>query len=363
MKILVTGGAGFIGSAVIRYLLQSTDCHIVNIDKLTYAATLTSLVAVADHPRYRFEKADIGDAPAVARILAEHQPDAIMHLAAETHVDRSIDGPAAFIETNVVGTYTLLEQALTYWRGLADSRRAAFRFHHVSTDEVYGALGPEGKFTEQTPYDPRSPYSASKAASDHLVSAWRHTYGLPVVISNCSNNYGPYQFPEKLIPLTILKGLNGEPMPVYGAGDNVRDWLHVGDHARALWAILSKGRVGERYNVGGDCQRSNLQVVRSLCAVLDELRPLAGGRSHAQLITFVADRPGHDLRYAIDASKTMRELGWAPRIDFSSGLADTVRWYLDNADWWRPLAADGYRGDRLGRSTAAEKSGVPSAAV
>jgi dTDP-glucose 4,6-dehydratase len=348
MKILVTGGAGFIGSAVIRHFLRDTNYRIVNLDKLTYSATLTSLASVADNPRYRFEKGDICDGPAIARILAEHQPDAVMHLAAESHVDRSIDGPAAFIETNVVGTYTLLDQVLSYWRGLPEGRRAAFRFHHVSTDEVYGSLGPVGKFTEQTAYDPRSPYSASKAASDHLVSAWHHTYGLPVVVSNCSNNYGPYQFPEKLIPLIILKGLNGEPMPVYGKGENVRDWLHVEDHARALHLVLTKGRVGERYNVGGDSERTNLQVVQSLCAVLDDLRPLSEGRSHTQLITFVTDRPGHDLRYAIDATKTTRELGWAPSFDFSTGLADAVRWYLDNADWWRPLAAGGYQGDRLG---------------
>ncbi|HLN24919.1 MAG TPA: dTDP-glucose 4,6-dehydratase [Patescibacteria group bacterium] len=346
MKILVTGGAGFIGSAVIRHVLQDTDCHIVNIDKLTYAATLTSLASVADYPRYRFEKADIGDGAAVARILTEHQPDAVMHLAAETHVDRSIDGPATFIATNVVGTFTLLEQVLGYWRGLPEDRRAAFRFHHVSTDEVYGSLGPnDGAFTEQTAYAPRSPYSASKAAADHLAAAWHHTYGLPVIVSNCSNNYGPYQFPEKLIPLIILKGQCGKPMPVYGTGEHRRDWLHVEDHARALYAILTKGRVGERYNVGGGNERSNIEVVRALCTILDELRPRPDGRPHAQAITFVADRPGHDLRYAIDAGKTMRELGWTPKFGFATGLADTVQWYLDHAEWWRPLI---YRGDRLG---------------
>ncbi|MDQ0359266.1 dTDP-glucose 4,6-dehydratase, partial [Rhodoplanes tepidamans] len=308
-RILVTGGAGFIGSAVAHHLVDDLGASVLVVDKLTYAGNLASLAGLEGKPGFRFVRADICDAPRMAALFAEHDPDAVMHLAAESHVDRSIDGPMAFVETNVVGTCVLLQAALAHWRALAPERAKAFRFHHVSTDEVYGTLGETGQFTETTPYDPRSPYSASKAASDHLVSAFGHTYGLPVVISNCSNNYGPRQFPEKLIPLNLIKGLAGEPMPVYGAGTNVRDWLHVEDHARALALILARGRVGETYNVGGAAERQNIEVVRTLCAVLDELAPRAAG-SHADLITFVRDRPGHDFRYAIDFSKLEAELGW-----------------------------------------------------
>jgi len=354
MKLLVTGGAGFIGSAVIRLVLAETDAAVVNLDKLTYAANPDALAAVAHEPRYRFEKVDIGDRPEVERVFREHRPDAVMHLAAESHVDRSIDAPAAFLQTNVVGTCTLLEVALDYWRSLPAERRAGFRFHHVSTDEVYGSLGATGRFLETTAYAPNSPYSASKAASDHFVRAWHHTFGLPVVTSNCSNNYGPWQFPEKLIPLITINALLGVRLPVYGKGENVRDWLYVEDHARALWRILTAGRIGETYNVGGDSERRNLAVVEAICDLVDGLAPPLPGGPRRRLIDFVSDRPGHDLRYAIDATKVTAELGWRPREDFTSGLARTVAWYLDNRAWWERLRARVYAGDRLGlvRETA-----------
>lgn len=349
MKIVVTGGAGFIGSAVIRHLIADTNMSVVNLDKLTYAANLDSLAAIADHPRYAFEKVDICDRAEVARVLREHQPDAIMHLAAESHVDRSIDAPSAFIETNVVGTCALLDQALAYWRGLEGERKAAFRFHHVSTDEVFGTLGATGLFTETTPYAPNSPYSASKAASDHFVRAWHHTYGLPVVTSNCSNNYGPWQFPEKLIPLITTNALLGQPLPVYGKGDNIRDWLYVDDHARALWTILTQGQVGESYNVGGNSERKNIDVVEAICDLVDaKAGPLPDGKPRRSLITYVTDRPGHDQRYAIDASKIAAELNWTPRETFETGLAATVGWYLDQRDWWQTLRQSRYDGRRLG---------------
>ena len=346
--LLVTGGAGFIGSEVVRQLLAETDWTVVNVDKLTYAGNLESLESVAGHPRYRFEQVDICEAPAVRGLFERHRPGAVMHLAAESHVDRSIDGPGEFVRTNVWGTYTLLQEALRHWRTLPPERRAAFRFHHVSTDEVYGSLGPTGRFTEDTPYAPNSPYSASKASSDHLVRAWFHTYGLPVVTSNCSNNYGPFQFPEKLIPLVTLNALEGRPLPVYGKGDNVRDWLYVGDHARALRSVLTAGTPGETYNVGGNNERTNLEVVRTICAVLDELLPDSPHRPHERLVTFVTDRPGHDRRYAIDASKIARELGWTPAESFESGLRKTVRWYLENPRWWRRVQDGSYQRERLG---------------
>lgn len=347
---MVTGGAGFIGSAVVRQLIDETDATVINVDKLTYAGNLESLAEVAGSPRYHFEQVDICDAPAVQRLFANYQPDAIMHLAAESHVDRSIDGPAEFIQTNIVGTYTLLDTARGYWSGLSGERKAAFRFHHISTDEVYGSLGADGLFTEETAYEPNSPYSASKASSDHLVRAWHHTYGLPVVTTNCSNNYGPYHFPEKLIPLVIIKALRGESLPIYGKGDNVRDWLYVEDHARALRLVLEQGRLGETYNIGGHNERTNLQVVQGICALLDELLPQSPHKPHANLITFVADRPGHDKRYAIDASKIERELGWRPQESFESGLRKTVQWYLRNSAWWQRVLDGSYRGERLGLS-------------
>ena len=340
-KILITGGAGFIGSAVIRQLIAETTATVINVDKLTYAGNLQSLSAVADDPRYRFEQVDICDAAEVARLFREHQPDAVMHLAAESHVDRSITGPAAFIETNVVGTYTLLEAAREYWGSLPVERRNAFRFHHISTDEVYGSLGDSGFFTEDTAYQPNSPYSASKASSDHLVRAWHHTYGLPVVTTNCSNNYGPYHFPEKLIPLIILNAVNGKPLPIYGKGDNIRDWLYVDDHARALRLVLERGDVGETYNIGGWNEKTNLEVVHAVCAMLDELRPQ--GAPHASLITYVQDRPGHDRRYAIDASKIAEELGWKPQETFETGLRKTVEWYLANTDWVSAVVSGEYQ--------------------
>ena len=346
-KVIVTGGAGFIGSALIRYLIRETEVEVLNLDKLTYAGNPASLKEVDDSPRYHFSRTDICDAPAVAALFNEFRPDAIMHLAAESHVDRSIDNPLEFVRTNVLGTATLLNAALDYWRGLAAEKREAFRFQHISTDEVYGSLGPTGLFTEKTPYDPRSPYSASKASSDHMVRAWHHTFGLPVLLSNCSNNYGPYHFPEKLIPLVILNALDGKPLPIYGKGENIRDWLYVEDHARALWLINRKGKVGETYNIGGRNERTNIQVVRAICAILDELRPKTSG-SYADQITFVSDRPGHDLRYAIDADKLRRELGWEPREDFDSGLKLTVEWYLNNDWWWRPIREGKYAGERLG---------------
>jgi len=348
MKILVTGGAGFIGSAVCRLFVGELGATVLNVDKLTYAANLASLKSLADYPRYRFHRADIGDRPAIADLLRSLAPDAILHLAAESHVDRSIDGPGEFIKTNIDGTYALLETALEYWRGLPADRAARFRFHHVSTDEVFGSLGPDGKFSEESRYQPNSPYAASKAASDHLVRAWQETFGLPVVLSNCSNNYGPYHFPEKLIPLAILKALHGEPIPVYGKGDNVRDWLYVDDHARALHAVLTRGRPGDSYNIGGDGERTNLEVVAGICELLDQLQPRSPHRPHAQLIEFVADRPGHDRRYAMDASKIQRELGWRPRETFETGLRNTVAWYLDNRWWWEPIWSERYRGVRLG---------------
>jgi dTDP-glucose 4,6-dehydratase len=346
MKIIVTGGAGFIGSAVVRTLLREDGPQVVNLDKLTYAGNLESLASVAASPRYSFAHMDICDAQGVAALLDAEQPDAIMHLAAESHVDRSIDGPMAFVETNIVGTAILLQAALRYWRSLKGARKEQFRFHHISTDEVFGSLGAAGLFREDTPYAPNSPYSASKAASDHLVRAWHHTYGFPAVMTNCSNNYGPFQFPEKLIPLTILRTMEGKPLPVYGRGENVRDWLHVEDHALALIAVLKQGRLGETYNIGGGAERQNIDVVRGICGLLDEIRP--GQRPHADLITFVADRPGHDLRYAIDSSKIRQELGWVPRESFESGLAHTVRWYLDNRKWWERIISGSYRTERLG---------------
>src|SRR3954464_2361904 len=342
MKILVTGGAGFIGSAVCRLFVGEFGATILNVDKLTYAANPESLKPIADDPRYRFCHADILDRTLIAELLRSFAPDAILHLAAESHVDRSIDGPGEFIKTNIEGTYALLETALDYWRGLPAEPAARFRFHHVSTDEVFGSLGPEGRFSEQSRYEPNSPYAASKAASDHLVRAWHETYGLPTVLSNCSNNYGPYHFPEKLIPLAILKALHGEEIPVYGKGDNVRDWLHVEDHASALYAVLTRGRPGESYNVGGDGERTNLEVVTAICGLLDEFRPGSPHRPHAKLIAFVTDRPGHDRRYAIDASKIRRELGWRPRHKFDEAIRSTIAWYRDNEQWWRGVKSGDY---------------------
>jgi dTDP-glucose 4,6-dehydratase len=347
-RYLVTGGAGFIGSAVVRHLIGATSHHVLVVDKLTYAGNLDNLAPVASDPRYRFARADICDGRAMRELMAAFEPDVVMHLAAESHVDRSIDGPGEFIETNVVGTFTLLQAALFYWRTLDKAAAEAFRFHHVSTDEVFGSLGAEGHFTETTPYRPNSPYSASKAASDHLVRAWGHTYGLPVLLSNCSNNYGPYHFPEKLIPLVTLNALEGKPIPVYGRGDNVRDWLYVEDHARALQTVAERGRVGESYNVGGDAEKTNLEVVRSICALIDEFDLRPAPRSSERLIRFVEDRPAHDRRYAIDASRLRTELGWSPRETFESGLRATVRWYLDNSAWWQRIRTRIYRGERLG---------------
>jgi dTDP-glucose 4,6-dehydratase len=348
MRVLITGGAGFIGSAVARRFIAESSDEILVFDKLTYAGNLDSLAPIARNSRYSFRQADICDRAAVAKALADFQPDVLMHLAAESHVDRSIDGPAAFIETNVVGTFTLLDAALEYWRALPKEKAAAFRFQHISTDEVFGTLGEEGLFREDTPYSPNSPYSASKAGSDHLVRAWRETYGLPTVVTNCSNNYGPYHFPEKLIPLMILNALEGKPLPVYGRGENVRDWLFVDDHAAALMLVAREGVVGQSYNVGGRNEMKNIDVVHTICDILDELRPSPGG-SYRNLITFVTDRPGHDLRYAIDCSKIERELGWLPRETFETGLRKTVQWYLDNAAWWQAIRSGKYRGERLGR--------------
>jgi len=351
-RILVTGGAGFIGSAVVRHLVRhTTDTQVLNLDCLTYAGNLSSLKEVASSPRYQFSKTDISDACAVRDVIFEWEPDAIMHLAAESHVDRSIDGPAAFVSTNVSGTFNLLDAARHYRDQLPTLKRDAFRFLHISTDEVYGSLGPQGLFTEKTPYAPRSPYSASKAAADHFVQAWFHTYGLPVLITNCSNNYGPFHFPEKLIPLIILKALEEQPLPVYGKGDNIRDWLHVEDHARALCLVLDKGSPGEKYNVGGSNERTNLQVVETICDILDERLPLASGKSRRELITFVADRPGHDRRYAIDATRLITELGWNPHYTFETGIRATVDWYLENEWWWRPIRDRKYAGQRLGGKT------------
>jgi dTDP-glucose 4,6-dehydratase len=343
VKLLVTGGAGFIGSAVVRQAIGQGH-EVVNLDALTYAACLDNVASVADAPGYSFVQGDIRNGAVLETVFAEHAPDAVMHLAAESHVDRSIDGPGAFIDTNVVGTYTLLQAARGYWEG--QGKPEAFRFHHISTDEVFGSLGATGQFTEETPYVPRSPYSASKAASDHLVRAWWHTYGLPVVLSNCSNNYGPYHFPEKLIPVVILNALAGKPIPVYGAGENVRDWLYVEDHADALLTVVSKGQVGRSYNIGGENEARNIDLVRMICALMDEMVP--EGAPHARLITFVTDRPGHDLRYAIDPKRMRGELGWRPSVTLEEGLRRTVRWYLDNRDWWQALQGRDGVGQRLG---------------
>ncbi|MDF8358670.1 dTDP-glucose 4,6-dehydratase [Ensifer adhaerens] len=349
MRILVTGGAGFIGSALVRHLIENTEHKVLNFDKLTYAGTLTSLSPVASSPRYRFNQGDVCDERAVVAAIDDFQPDVITHLAAESHVDRSIDGPGAFIQTNIVGAYTMLAAALDYWRKLPIDRGQAFRFHHISTDEVFGSLGETGYFTETTPYDPRSPYSASKAGSDHLVSAWGHTFGLPVLITNCSNNYGPYHFPEKLIPLMIVKALAGEPLPVYGNGANVRDWLYVEDHVRALQCVFEKGVPGQAYNVGGNSERRNIDVVRAVCEILDRLHPREDGQSYIGQITYVADRPGHDQRYAIDATKIGGDLGWRPIESFESGIEKTVGWYLTNRDWWAEI---------LDRTQAAQRRGL-----
>jgi dTDP-glucose 4,6-dehydratase len=349
-RILVTGGAGFVGSALLHHLIADTGHHVLNLDSLTYAGNLSSLDGVAQDSRYRFVRGDVCDAALVGAILEEFRPDVITHLAAESHVDRSIDGPAPFIQTNIVGTFVLLSRALEYWRGLGREARARFRFLHISTDEVFGSLGDEGLFSEATPYDPRSPYSASKASSDHLVRAWGHTYGLPILVTNCSNNYGPRQFPEKLIPLTIINALAERPLPIYGAGRNVRDWLHVEDHARALTRVLVAGKPGESYLIGGRNERANIEVVERICACLDVLHPRPNGGAHRELITFVADRPGHDLRYAIDPAKIARELGWEPRESFDTALAQTVRWYMDNEAWWRPIMQRAKAGERLGHS-------------
>ncbi len=347
-RYLITGGAGFIGSAVVRHLVRETDHRVCVADKLTYAGNLASLEPVATNPRYSFVRADIADAPRMKELFSSFRPDVVMHLAAESHVDRSIDGPAAFMQTNIIGTYTLLEAALAYWRGLSKSAQGDFRFHHISTDEVFGSLDADGCFTETSAYDPRSPYSASKAASDHLVRSWHHTYGLPVLITNCSNNYGPYHFPEKLIPLTIINGLEGRKLPVYGNGSNVRDWLYVEDHARALLAAVHGGRPGETYCIGGRSERTNLDVVKAICALLDELAPSKAVRSRESLIAFVTDRPGHDLRYAIDPTRICTELGWQPRESFESGLHKTVSWYLNNRPWWQAIRDNVYAGERLG---------------
>ena len=348
MRILVTGGAGFIGSALVRRLIEHTDHEVLVFDKLTYAGVLSSLEPAAASERYAFVQADICDVAAVSRNLNSFKPQVVAHLAAESHVDRSIDGPGAFVQTNLVGTFVMLNQVLEYWRTLPDDAKAEFRFHHISTDEVFGTLGEEGLFTETTPYDPRSPYSASKAGSDHLVRAWGHTYGLPVLVTNCSNNYGPYHFPEKLIPLIIIRALNGEPLPVYGDGMNVRDWLFVDDHARALQTVFEKGQPGETYNVGGDSERTNIDVVKTICGILDRLRPRADGLRYAEQITFVTDRPGHDQRYGIDASKIAADLGWVPSVSFEQGIEQTVRWYLENQSWWQDILDARYATQRLG---------------
>ena len=346
-KVIVTGGAGFIGSALIRHLVGNHLAEVVNLDKLTYAGNLESLQSIEKSPLYHFEQADICDPVAVKRLFDDFQPDTIMHLAAESRVDRSIDDPLCFVKTNVLGTANLLQCALEYWRPLPEERKAAFRFQHISTDEVYGSLGATGFFKETTPYDPKSPYSASKASSDHLVRAWGHTFNLPVLLSNCSNNYGPFHFPEKLIPLVILNALDGKPLPIYGKGENVRDWLYVEDHAKALWLINEKGVPGETYNIGGHNERTNLEVVNTICDILDDLRPKQQGKYSDQIV-FVTDRPGHDLRYAIDSDKLQKDLGWRPEENFDTGIRKTVQWYLDNAWWWKPIREKKYAGQRLG---------------
>ncbi|MFA5983894.1 MAG: dTDP-glucose 4,6-dehydratase [Methylococcaceae bacterium] len=353
MKILVTGGAGFIGSALVRHIINQTADSVINVDKLTYAGNLESLKSVENNPRYAFTQLDICDPAPLNAVFKQHQPDVVMHLAAESHVDRSIDGPADFIQANIVGTYTLLEAAREYWVTLADVQKQGFRFHHISTDEVYGALGETGLFTEQTAYDPSSPYSASKAASDHLVRAWQRTYGLPVIVTNCSNNYGPYHFPEKLIPLMILNALEGKPLPVYGKGDQIRDWLYVEDHARALYTVVKQGDIGETYNIGGHNEKTNLDVVKTICAILDELVPKHPGniQRYEELISHVPDRPGHDQRYAIDASKIKQALEWVPQESFETGIRKTVQWYLDNQWWWQGVLDGSYQRERLGLSS------------
>ncbi len=348
---IVTGGAGFIGSAVVRMIINACDDIVVNIDKLTYAGNLDSLQTVADNPRYHFVQTDICEASVMTEVFAEYKPDAIMHLAAESHVDRSIDGPGEFIQTNIVGTYTLLEVARDYYSGLQGEKKENFRFHHVSTDEVYGSLGDDGMFLETTPYDPSSPYSASKASSDHLVRSWHRTFGLPVVLSNCSNNYGPYQYPEKLIPLILQKARAGEALPIYGSGENIRDWLYVDDHARALLRVMKQGMQGETYNIGGHNEVTNIDVVKTLCAILDERDPARDGQPYAELIAYVADRPGHDMRYAIDAGKIQRDLGWTPEETFETGLKKTVDWYLANEIWINRVLDGSYMGERLGART------------
>ena len=349
MRILVTGGAGFIGSAVIRYIIENTHHHVLNVDKLTYAGNLESLRSIEKSERYKFSQTDICDQVVLERIFHEFQPDSVMHLAAESHVDRSIDGPAAFIQTNIVGTYSLLEAARKYWLSLTLNAKEAFRFHHISTDEVYGDLeGTTDLFTETTPYTPSSPYSASKASSDHLVRAWQRTYGLPTIVTNCSNNYGPYHFPEKLIPLVILNALDMKPLPIYGKGDQIRDWLFVEDHARALYQVVTEGVVGETYNIGGHNEKQNIEVVKTICKILDELKPQSTGQKYETLITFVKDRPGHDLRYAIDAAKIEKELGWTPQETFETGIRKTVAWYLNNLDWCRRVQDGSYQRERLG---------------